>query len=161
MTIGSSSRPSSCAASWTAALQRLVRWHSAQREFEPALGYARRRLALDPLDEQAHRHLMRLYAWSGRRSAALRQYEECVAILEDQLGVPPQEATTELYQAIQEGRAPPLPDEQMGAGDLLLADPESDCRTPILPRGRGPVEGPSLSPASTSWPNWTRTSRRR
>jgi DNA-binding SARP family transcriptional activator len=90
------------------ALQHLVRWYSAQREFEPALGYARRRLALDPLDEQTHRHLMRLYAWSGRRSAALRQYQECVAILDDQLGIPPQQETTALFQEIQEGRAPPL-----------------------------------------------------
>jgi predicted ATPase/DNA-binding SARP family transcriptional activator len=91
-------------------LQRLVQWHSAQREFEPAEGYARRRLALDPLDEDAHRQLMRLYAWSGRRSAALRQYQDCVAILEDQLGVQPQEETANLYSAIQEGRSPPLPD---------------------------------------------------
>jgi predicted ATPase/DNA-binding SARP family transcriptional activator len=92
------------------ALQRLVRWHSAQRDFAPAVGYARRRLALDPLDESAHRALMRLYAWSGQRSAALRQYEECVHILEDQLGVPPQEATTQLQRVIQEGRVPPPPD---------------------------------------------------
>jgi DNA-binding SARP family transcriptional activator/predicted ATPase len=92
------------------ALQRLVRWHTTQRQFEPAIGYARRRLALDPLDEQAHRELMRLYTWSGQRSASLRQYEECVAVLDDQLGVPPQEATTQLHLAIQEGHAPPPPD---------------------------------------------------
>ena len=75
------------------ALERLVRWHSTQREFEPAIGYARRRLALEPLDEGAHRQLMRLYAWSGRRSMALSQYQECVAVLEEQLGIPTQEAT--------------------------------------------------------------------
>jgi adenylate cyclase len=91
------------------ALERLERWHSAQGEFELAVGYARRRLALDPLDEEAHGQLMRLYAWSGRRSAALRQYEECVAVLQDQLGVSPQEATSELYKAIKEDRAPPRP----------------------------------------------------
>jgi predicted ATPase/DNA-binding SARP family transcriptional activator len=94
------------------ALERLVQWHSAQREFGLAAGYARHRLALDPLDEGAHCQLMQLYAWSGRRSAALRQYQECVAILEGQLGVPPQEATTQLFQTIKEGRAPPPPDEQ-------------------------------------------------
>jgi len=57
------------------ALQRLVRWHGAQREFEPSVGYARRRLALDPLDEPAHCQLMRLYAWSEpplRRPAPVR-----------------------------------------------------------------------------------------
>ena len=94
------------------ALRRLVRWHSDQRAFEAAIGYARRRLALDPLDEQVHRHLMRLYSWSGRRSAALRQYRECTAILEEELGVPPQEATATLLADLQAGRAPPLPGER-------------------------------------------------
>ncbi len=93
----------------SAALDRLVRWHSSQGDFEPALGYARHRLGLDPLDEQAHRSLMRLYSWSGQRSAAVRQYDECVALLELHLGVPPQEATTELGNAIREGRAPAPP----------------------------------------------------
>jgi len=91
------------------ALERLVHWHTTQREFELALGYARRQLALDPLDEAAHRQLMRLHAWSGRRSAALQQYEECLSILEDQLGVPPQETTTELYHAIKKGQTPAPP----------------------------------------------------
>ncbi|NIU61937.1 MAG: tetratricopeptide repeat protein, partial [Pseudomonas stutzeri] len=44
------------------ALERLVRCHSAQGEYEPAIGYARRWLALDPLHEPTHRHLMQLYA---------------------------------------------------------------------------------------------------
>jgi predicted ATPase len=100
------------------ALQRLVRWHTLERDFEPAVGYARRRLSLDPLDEQSHRHLMRLYAWSGRRSAALRQYQECVAILDDQLGIPPQENTTELFQAIQKGQAPLLPGDETARDSL-------------------------------------------
>ena len=91
------------------ALERLVHWHSAQREFDPAVAYAKRWLALDPLGEQVHCELMRVYAWSGQRSAALCQYEECVRILQDQLDVPPEEPTTELYRAIKDGRAPPEP----------------------------------------------------
>jgi DNA-binding SARP family transcriptional activator/tetratricopeptide (TPR) repeat protein len=91
------------------ALDQLVHWHVGQREFEPAVGYARRRLALDPLDEQAHCRLMQLYAWSGQRSAALTQYEHCAKVLGDQLGVPPQDGTTELYESIKIGSAPPLP----------------------------------------------------
>jgi DNA-binding SARP family transcriptional activator/predicted DCC family thiol-disulfide oxidoreductase YuxK len=90
-------------------LERLIRWHSAQREFDPAVAYAKRWLALDPLDEQVHNELMRLYAWSGQRSAALCQYEECLRILQDQLGVPPEEPTTQLYRAIKKGHAPPVP----------------------------------------------------
>ncbi|MFB0545808.1 MAG: AAA family ATPase, partial [Anaerolineae bacterium] len=91
------------------ALERLVRCHSAQGALEPALNYARQWLALDRLNEQAHCQLMQLYAWSGQRSAALRQYQECVRILDSQLGVSPQESTTELNKAIEEGRAPRPP----------------------------------------------------
>ena len=48
----------------------------------------------------AHRHLMQLYSWNGQRSEALRQYQECVRILEQELGVPPMEETTRLYEHI-------------------------------------------------------------
>jgi predicted ATPase/DNA-binding SARP family transcriptional activator len=91
------------------ALERLVHCHSAEGALEPAIGCAQRWLALDRLDESAHRELMQLYAWSGQRSAALRQYQECVKILQDQLGVSPQESTAELYSAIKAGRPPRLP----------------------------------------------------
>jgi DNA-binding SARP family transcriptional activator/tetratricopeptide (TPR) repeat protein len=91
------------------ALARLVEWHASQHNFEPAVGYARRRQALDPLNEQVHRQLMRLYAWSGQRSAAIRQFEECVALLKDDLGVEPQEATTGLWRAIKQGHLTPPP----------------------------------------------------
>jgi DNA-binding SARP family transcriptional activator len=119
------------------ALERLVDWHSRQREFEPAAAYARRRLALDPLDEGAHRQLMRLYTWSGKRTAALRQYEECVGVLEEQLGVPPQEATTELYTAIQAGQAPPPPEEGWEGKAL-----EHTAEPPSFLEGEVPVEHP-------------------
>jgi DNA-binding SARP family transcriptional activator len=54
----------------TGALERLVAGHSTRREFEPAIGYARHWLALDPWHEPAHRRLMQLYVWAGRRNAA-------------------------------------------------------------------------------------------
>lgn len=91
------------------ALKRLVCCHSAQREFEPAITYARRWVALDPLHEPAHRELMKLYAWAGQRAAALRQYRECTRILEEELGVPPEEETAQLYEAIRATQLPPPP----------------------------------------------------
>lgn len=90
-------------------LARLVRCYSAQGAFQPAIRYAREWLALDRLEEDAHRWLMCLYAWSGQRAAALRQYEECAKILESQLGVPPGEATVALFEAIGKGSAPGPP----------------------------------------------------
>jgi DNA-binding SARP family transcriptional activator/predicted ATPase len=89
------------------ALERLVQIHSAQQEFEPAISYGRRWLNLDPLREEAHQWLMRCYQWAGQRAAALRQYRECVRILDEELGVPPLEETTKLYQSILEGQLPP------------------------------------------------------
>jgi DNA-binding SARP family transcriptional activator/Tfp pilus assembly protein PilF len=93
----------------SSALQKLAHLHSALGEFERAIEYARRLLALDPLHEPAHRSLMELYVWAGQRAAAVRQYRECVRIFEQELGVSPLEETTRLYQEIKENQAPPLP----------------------------------------------------
>ena len=97
------------------ALRRLVQGLCARGDLEPAIGYARQWLDLDRLDEDAHGQLMLLYDWSGRRAAALRQYQECARILESSLNVSPQDSLTELYQAIVEGRAPPPPIRQAQA----------------------------------------------
>jgi predicted ATPase/DNA-binding SARP family transcriptional activator len=86
---------------FAAALEKLARGHSARGEWEAAIRYARRRLALDPLHEPAHRHLMRLYARSGQHAAALRQYQECVRLLAQELSATPGQETTDLYLRIQ------------------------------------------------------------
>jgi predicted ATPase/DNA-binding SARP family transcriptional activator len=82
------------------ALERLVRWHSSEGEYGRAITFARRWLALNPLHEPVHRHLMRLYDQAEQRAAALRQYTECERILQEELGLAPAEATTALYEQI-------------------------------------------------------------
>ena len=57
-------------------------------------------LRLDPLQEAAHRTLMRLYAQRGRRSDALRQYQTCADVLTRELGVAPESATERLRDEI-------------------------------------------------------------
>jgi predicted ATPase/DNA-binding SARP family transcriptional activator/Tfp pilus assembly protein PilF len=93
------------------ALERLVQLLSQQREAldEQAITYARRWLALDPLHEPAHRQLMQLYAWSGQPAAAMRQYQVCVRVLKEELGILPSAETTALYEAIKANRLPPPP----------------------------------------------------
>ena len=93
-----------------AALERLVRGHSVQGAYETAIGYAQRWLALDPLHEPVQRWLMQLYAHTGQRAKALRQYAECERLLKEELGLPPEEETLQLYQTIKEERSlsPPL-----------------------------------------------------
>jgi DNA-binding SARP family transcriptional activator len=95
-------------------LERLVTWHISQRAWEQAVGYAQRWVALDPLHEPAQRRLMQLYAWAGRRAAALRQYRTCARFLHEELGALPSYETTRLAEAIQtrsvpepEGALPP------------------------------------------------------
>jgi predicted ATPase/DNA-binding SARP family transcriptional activator len=83
-------------------LQRLARWHGDQGEYEAGIFYARRWLSLDPLHEPAQRELMSLYARSGQRAAALRQYAECERVLDEELGILPSPETTELYERIRD-----------------------------------------------------------
>ncbi len=94
---------------FTSALERLVHCYITSDNFETAITYAQQWLALDRLNESAHRLLMQLYAWNGQQSAALHQYRECVQVLNRELGVGPLESTTELYQAIKEHQIAPLP----------------------------------------------------
>lgn len=86
------------------ALERLTAQLAERGDFEAAIRYAHRLLELDPLHEPAHRRLMELYARTGDRTAALRQYRECVAVLARELGVAPVGETSELYEAIREDR---------------------------------------------------------
>lgn len=82
-------------------MERLAALHSAAADYAAAIDIARRRLALDPLDEAAHRMLMNLYVAAGQRAAALRQYRVCAQRLEQEFGATPAEETVQLYQAIQ------------------------------------------------------------
>ncbi len=86
------------------ALARLARGYGGQRDYQQAIPYARRWLALDPLHEPAHQQLMLLYAQSGQQAAALRQYDACVRTLEEELGAAPSAETTALFVAIKTKR---------------------------------------------------------
>ncbi|MEE9562045.1 MAG: BTAD domain-containing putative transcriptional regulator [Thermoanaerobaculia bacterium] len=78
----------------------LIESYLRRGEYRFGIQYARRLLAIDPLSEEAHRSLMRLYALSGRRSRALRQYEILRNLLSSELKVEPLPDTRELHQSI-------------------------------------------------------------
>ncbi len=119
-----------------AVLDRLTALLIDEGDFAAALLHARRWLNRDPLHEPAHARLMQLYAWSGQQSAALRQYQECAHILDQELGVPPLQETTALYEAI---RAPrPAPPPPPGAGGRPRPAPP---RRPGAPAPPGPARG--------------------
>jgi DNA-binding SARP family transcriptional activator len=90
-----------------AVMKGLLAYQAQAPYTEETIQVAIRLLALEPFDEAAHRTLMRLYAESGRRSAALRQYEECVELLGRELGVEPEPETRELYRRLVGDRSRP------------------------------------------------------
>ncbi len=90
------------------AFARLLAHQRAAGATGAAVQSALRLLALDPLQEPVHRALMRLYAQLGRRGAALRQYQVCVAALERELHTKPESETTALYREILAQQATPV-----------------------------------------------------
>ena len=94
------------------ALARLALHEAAQGDVDEAITHVQGWLSLEPLSEQAHREAIRLHALSGHRERALGQYEICVKLLRDELGLAPAEETTQLV-------------EQLYPADKSAAEPES------------------------------------
>src|SRR5579859_5359689 len=86
------------------ALRRLTTALEEQRAYPEAIRYARRLLAMDPLDESTHRKLMRLHALQGERAAALHAYHSCATILERELGVAPEVETRAIFERLLDAR---------------------------------------------------------
>lgn len=121
-------------------LARLLAHERRTGATEAAIHTGLRLLTLDPLQEPVHRALMRLHAQAGRRGAALRQYQACVAVLQRELGVEPEAETKQLYQELLRRR--PVVSEQPGAGGtepVGLAE-----RPPRLSSADTPMRGASL-----------------
>jgi DNA-binding SARP family transcriptional activator len=57
-------------------------------------------LELEPWNEMAHRQKMWLLEQQGRLPAALEHYQRCHQILRQELGIPPEPATTALYEQL-------------------------------------------------------------
>ena len=126
---------------------------------EQALGFARRQVELAPWDEEGHREIMRLLAFSGQRGAALAQYEACRRALADELDAEPSAETVALYDQIRAGElvksvgrpeAPPPPhnlpafltpligrEHELAEIGACLADPDCRLLTLVGPGGSG------------------------
>jgi len=133
------------------ALARSVSHYTKSGDNERAIQAALRLLALDPLQEPAHRALMRLYAREGRRADALRQYQSCVGILQKELSVEPEPETQQLYQEIV-----PQPAVRPGADSLAslgtvpaLTGISGAAETPLI--GRRAEHGLLHSALEQTW----------
>ena len=80
-------------------LERLLCLQEKEGDFPGAIRIAQRLLREDPLQEENYRHLMRLYAASGNR-AAVRVYQNCVAVLKRELAVEPGPETRQVYEQL-------------------------------------------------------------
>jgi predicted ATPase/DNA-binding SARP family transcriptional activator len=82
------------------ALDRLTVGALEEADYGAAAAHARRQLEMDNLHESAHRQLMSALALDGQRAEALMQYETCVHLLRDELGVEPLAETRLLAKRI-------------------------------------------------------------
>ncbi len=125
---------------------------------ETGIRTALRILALDPLQEPAHRALMQLHARQGRYAAALKQYHTCRSLLERELGVLPESGTERLFREVRDRRhardgptstAPPALGEPRS--DMVPSANEEPNNPTILPEPEqpapsGPVPSPVVEP---------------
>ena len=80
--------------------ERLSSWQEAAGELEQARATLLRWLALDPLQEEAYRRLMRVQLALGDTTAALQVYATCRASLAEELLVKPSADTVALAERI-------------------------------------------------------------
>lgn len=109
------------------AISFLLRDAAAQGDYETALHYGRWIIELDPFREGTQREVMWLYALSGQRARAIRQYHDLQAMLQRELAIAPMPETQFLYRRIVEARHSLSPDLAHIRGPVWPVD-DSDGR---------------------------------
>jgi TolB-like protein/two-component SAPR family response regulator len=121
------------------AMLKLIDEYEATSDMNRCVDTALRLLSIDPLQEQAHRALMKNYAAQGRYGMALQQYESCRELLGRELQVEPEPETVALIDDIRRRRS-----KGNGAApaasfsepvDLSLPDQPSIAILPFANRG--------------------------
>jgi LuxR family maltose regulon positive regulatory protein len=82
------------------ALLGVGKCHEARRDFEGAIEWYRRALAVDELREDVHRQIMCCYDAAGQRAKAIAQYQCCEEVLREELGLGPSPELRQLYERI-------------------------------------------------------------
>ncbi|WP_198655022.1 AAA family ATPase [Streptomyces geranii] len=88
-----------------AMLDQLMGHCEARGLYAKGVGFGQAVLRQDAAREHTHRQLMRLHYAAGDRTAALRQYERCASVVDQEFGVGPSADTTVLYEHIRADRA--------------------------------------------------------
>jgi DNA-binding SARP family transcriptional activator len=106
---------------YLSALMYLMETYRERGHYEKSLSFGRRILEMDPLREDIHRHMIRMYLDSGDRAQAVRQYQICQEALARELKVAPMEETQELYQIVLSQKTGRLLQSQNDIPELSIA----------------------------------------
>lgn len=116
------------------ALKSLAAIYEEARLYDMAIEAARKLVSMNPLSEEAHFALMRLYAQLGQPSAVLKQYQQLERTLKEELNEEPGEAarrSMEVWRAMAQANAVDRPMSSSGANPEAVYDaPRGD----IAPR---------------------------
>lgn len=81
-------------------LEWLMAHYALTGQTDRGIDCGQRLLVCDPLREDIHREVIRLFLDNGQRSLALRQYERCCELVYTELGIEPMEETRALHSQI-------------------------------------------------------------
>jgi predicted ATPase/DNA-binding SARP family transcriptional activator len=126
------------AETYLAALQQLAAAREQTGDLEGALEAARQAVTADPLREEAHYELMRLYAAAGQPSATVKQYQELERLLRQELGETPSAATRALAEELRQS-----------ARIVVVARSSAPLITPRERQSIIPAAAPQLPPQFT------------
>ena len=101
-------------------LSKLIQHRIDSGDYWSAIRFGRRYLEIDSLAESVHCRLITLYALVGERGMATRQFEECVMVLDRELGVDPLPETRMAFEAATGAEAP---------STIAVAPPPPDWHT--------------------------------
>jgi predicted ATPase/DNA-binding SARP family transcriptional activator/DNA-binding CsgD family transcriptional regulator len=113
--------------SYLAVLVEMAELYEERGDVGAAIEALQEAVSTEPTHEGAHAGLMRLYARTGQRYQALRQYERLGQALERELGAEPEEEIRRLYEEILAGRTPTA-DEPSAAGPPAAELPDAAGR---------------------------------
>jgi DNA-binding SARP family transcriptional activator len=117
---------------YLAILDKLLSCCETHHKYDAGLVYGMDILRCDRTRERAHRRLMRLHYLSGDRAAAIRQYQNCVAALAEELDVQPSQRTEALIREIRSDEVSARPGELPAAEPSLSHTTLSDILTRLI-----------------------------
>ena len=107
--------------SYVEALYYLLNFYQYHKEYAKAIRWGQQILLVDPLREDVHRSIMRLYTENGQRALAVRQYQYCQKILETELGIEPMPETRLVYYKVLGGQQAECPKDSAQIDETMAS----------------------------------------